>query len=192
MKKQQLHLIDEDGNQVPPAIQNAVEAAYRWATSEFPSIDAALVSNWAELLAKDMARKKDSLGSARRYAHAVMRRTSRKWLKGRGTKELFIGLSRELEGLARPYETFSGKIDLLILLQQLKSKLNERDHEILLLLQSGASPAEVGMSLGIKYEAAKKAIERLRQRVAACLEAAKYEEKPNTAGAKDLTKKWIS
>ena len=45
-----------------------------------------------------------------------------------------------------------------------------------MLLQSDATPAEVAMALGMKYEAATKAIQRVRARVAICLETARAEK----------------
>jgi hypothetical protein len=36
MKRQRLHLVDENNDPVSPAIQFAVEAAHYWAVREFP------------------------------------------------------------------------------------------------------------------------------------------------------------
>jgi len=62
----------------------------------------------------------------------------------------------------------------------LKSRLRGRDRSILMLLQSDATPAEVAMTLNLKYGAAAKAIQRVRARVALCLGAAQHEERVTT------------
>ena len=49
-----------------------------------------------------------------------------------------------------------------------------------MLLQSDATPAEVAMTLGMKYEAATKAIQRVRARAAICLGAAQHEKRTTT------------
>ena len=167
MKRQRLHLVDENNDPVSPAIQSAVEAAHYWAVREFPRIDPALLANWAERLAKNMANK-DLQGSVRRYAHTAMHETVRRWLKTKRASELAVGLDRELESIAGMHEGFHGEVDRAILFEQLKSRLRGRDRSILMLLQSDATPAEVAMTLGMKYEAAIKAIQRVRARVALC------------------------
>ena len=179
MKRQRLHLVDENNDPVSPAIQSAVEAAHYWAVREFPRIDPALLANWAERLAKSIANK-DLQGSVRRYAHTAMHKTVRRWLKTKRANELAVGLDHELENIAGMHEGFQGKVDRAILFEQLKSRLRERDRSILMLLQSDATPAEVAMTLGMKYEAAIKAIQRVRARVALCLEAAKTESRTAT------------
>ena len=72
MRKSELHLISDSGDTVTPEIAAAVEAAYRWAVSLFPSTDTALLANAAERLAKNMEANKRELGSPRRYAYAAM------------------------------------------------------------------------------------------------------------------------
>ena len=57
-----------------------------------------------------------------------------------------------------------------MLFEQLRTKLNERDRQILiLLLQDITSPRDVAEALGIKYDAAAKAIQRVKDRMAAIL-----------------------
>jgi DNA-directed RNA polymerase specialized sigma24 family protein len=181
MKRQRLHLVDENNDPVSPAIQSAVEAAHYWAVREFPRIDPALLANWAERLAKSIANK-NLQGSVRRYAHTAMHETARRWLKTKRANELAVGLDRELESIAGVHEGFQGKVDRAILFEQLKSRLGERDRSILMLLQLDATPAEVAMTLGMKYEAATKAIQRVRARVAICLGVAQHEKRTITPG----------
>jgi DNA-directed RNA polymerase specialized sigma24 family protein len=179
MKRQRLHLVDENNDPLSPAIRSAVEAAHYWAVREFPRVDPALLANWAERLAKSIANK-DLQGSVRRYAHTAMHETVRRWLKTKQASELAVGLDHELESIAGIQEGFQGKVDRAILFEQLKSRLCERDRSILMLLQSDATPAEVAVALGMKYEAAAKAIQRVRARVAICLGAAQHEKRTTT------------
>jgi len=176
MKRQRLHLVDENNDPVSAAIQSAVEAAHYWAVREFPRIDPALISNWAERLAKSMTTK-ELQGSVWRYAHTAMHETVRRWLKTKSARELAVGLDRELESIAGMHEGFHGKVDRAILFDQLRSRLHGRDRSILMLLQSDATPAEVAMILGMKSGAATKAIQRVRARVAICLGATQHEER---------------
>jgi DNA-directed RNA polymerase specialized sigma24 family protein len=157
---------------------------------EFPRIDPALLANWAENLAKSIANK-NLQGSVRRYAHTAMHETVRRWLRTKRASELAVGLDRELERIAGMHEGFHGEVDRAILFEQLKSRLRGRDRSILMLLQSDASPAEVAMSLGLKYEAAMKAIQRVRARVALCLETARPEKRA-TASRRASSMDWNS
>jgi hypothetical protein len=179
MKRQRLHLVDENNDPVSPAIQSAVEAAHYWAVREFPRIDPALLANWAERLAKSIANK-NLQGSVRRYAHTALHETVRRWLKTKQASELAVGLDRELESIAGIHEGFQGWVDRAILFEQLKSRLRGRDRSILMLLQSDATPTEVAMILGMKYEAATKAIQRVRARVAICLGETQHEKRTTT------------
>jgi DNA-directed RNA polymerase specialized sigma24 family protein len=57
-----------------------------------------------------------------------------------------------------------------VLFEQLRTKLNERDRQILvLLLQDITSPRDVAAALGIKYDTAAKAIQRVKERIAEIL-----------------------
>ena len=69
-----------------------------------------------------------------------------------------------------------------ILFDQLKTKLSERDRHILvLLLQDLTSPASVAAALGVSYSAAAKAIQRVKERIAAILLGDPIEEQVQTA-----------
>ena len=100
----------------------------------------------------------------------------------RGIMRLRLPTSNRSPGIAGVHEGFQGKVDRAILFEQLKSRLGERDRRILMLLQLDATPAEVAMTLGMKYEAAIKAIQRVRARVAICLGAAQHEKRTTTLG----------
>ena len=195
MRRQELHLIDEKRNAVSTAIATAVEAAYRWAIVMFPQIDPVILANAAERLATTMERNKEYLGSPRRYAYAAMNGKVRDWLRTMAANELPVGLGHELDGHARVTNSFQDSVERSILFQQLQTKLSDRDRYILVLLtELNAQPGDVAAALGINYKAATKAIERLRERIAACLDIA-AESKRNTSSGlsttKDLTKEWI-
>jgi DNA-directed RNA polymerase specialized sigma24 family protein len=73
----------------------------------------------------------------------------------------------------------------------MRSRLSERDRQILLLLQSHAGPADIATELEINYEAATKAKQRVLERLAECFHAARKEKPRRYARVKDLTKEWI-
>src|SRR5277367_4943172 len=195
MRRQELHLIDENNNAVSPAIAAAVEAAYRWTVVMFPHIDSALLANAAERLAKNMESNKEHLGSPRRYAYAAMHGKVRDWLRKKAASELSVGLDYELDEYARMTNSFQDAVERSILFQQLQTKLSTRDRYILILLtELNATPKDVANALSITYKAATKAIERVRERIAACLDNAAESPKaisPGLSTTKGLTKKWI-
>ena len=195
MRRQELHLIDENQNAVSPAIAAAVEAAYRWAMAMFPDVDSALLANAAERLAIKMENNKEHLGSPRRYAYAAMHGKVRDWLRKKAANEIPIGLDYELDEHARMTNSFQDAVERSILFQQLQTKLNARDRHILILLtELNATPKDVATALGINYKAATKAIERVRERIAICLDIASESPKATSPGlstTKGLTKKWI-
>jgi len=195
MRRRELHLTDENHNAVSPAIAAAVEAAYRWAMAMFPDVDSALLANAAERLAIKMENNKEHLGSPRRYAYAAMHGKVRDWLRKKAANEIPIGLDYELDEHARMTNSFQDAVERSILFQQLQTKLSARDRHILILLtELNATPKDVATALGINYKAATKAIERVRERIAICLDIASESPKATSPGlstTKGLTKKWI-
>jgi RNA polymerase sigma factor (sigma-70 family) len=192
MRNCELHLISDTGEAISPKIAAAVEAAYRWAVYMFPNIDTALLANAAERLAKNMEANKD-LGSPRRYAYAAMHGKVRDLRKIKAGSETSMSL-HELEELGVPAKTFEDDIERSILFQQLRAKLSDRDRFILILLtECDAGPKNVANALGISTEAATKAIQRVRQRFAACLHAAEKcskEGRTELSISKGLTREW--
>ena len=191
MKRRELHLIDANGDPVSSAIRSAVEATFDYAVAEHPEIDRAILANMAEELAVRMERNKESIASVRRYAYAAMRGKVHDWQRTKEATELAVGLDAELDKCARASHSFQGKVDRKILFEQMRSRLSERDRYILLLLESHASLSDIATELGINYEAAAKAKQRVRQRLAECFHAAKKEKPRRYARLKDLTKEWI-
>jgi DNA-directed RNA polymerase specialized sigma24 family protein len=194
MRSPYLHFIDTNGDAVSPAIKSAVEAAFRWALTEYPDIDSALLANFAERLAKNMQANIDSITSIRRYAYAGMHGKVRDWLKNKTPKEITVGLGQDLDGYAGVTASFQGAVDRAILFEQLRSKLSARDRYILVLLvQQNATPTDVAAGLGISYSAATKAIQRVRERIATALDIAKSKKDlaPGMSTSKGLRKEWI-
>src|ERR1700742_2065619 len=160
MRRQELHLIDANGDAVAPAIRAAVEAAFRLAVVRFPGVDSAIIANLAERLAKNMAGNVDSVGSVRRYAYSAMLGVVRDWLKTRAAREIAVGSYQELDKCSGGSNSFQRKIDRAILFQQLKTHLSERDRYILvLLLKHSVKTEDVALELGISDDAARKAIQ---------------------------------
>jgi RNA polymerase sigma factor (sigma-70 family) len=193
MRNCELHLISDSGEAVGPQIAAAVEAAYRWAVSMFPSVDTALLANAAERLAKSMEANKE-LVSPRRYAYAAMHGKVRDLRRTKAGSEASMSL-HEMERLGVPAKTFEDDIERSILFHQLRAKLSARDRFILILLtECDAGPKKVANALGVSTEAATKAIQRVRQRLAACLDAAEKSSKERRSElsiSKGLTKEWI-
>jgi DNA-binding CsgD family transcriptional regulator len=191
MKRRELHLIDANGDPVSSAIRSAVQATFDYSVAEHPEIDRAVLANMAEQLAVSMEENKESIASVRRYAYAAMRGKVRDWLRTKEATELAVGLGPELDKCARASYSFQGEVDRKILFEQMRSRLSERDRQILLLLQSHAGPADIATELEINYQAAAKAKERVLQRLAECVHAARKEKPRRYARVKDLTKEWI-
>jgi RNA polymerase sigma factor (sigma-70 family) len=192
MRQQELHLIDVNGNSVTPTIRDAVECAYRWVLKDYPQVDPAIVANLAERLATSMETNKETIWSAHRYATSALHRQVRHWLRQKSSQEIPVGLEKELEQWAGPNHEFLRAIDREMLFQHLKTTLNERDRSILVILvQSNANPSEVATALGISHDAATKAIQRVRERIARSLDAAGIHKSSNepqrTTG---LERKW--
>lgn len=181
-----LHLVRKDGGQVPVAIGVAVEAAYLWVLHEFPRIDSALVAGWAEDLGKAMAAKDAELESPRRYAFGAMHGKVREWFRRGGTRELAVGMGRELEEWAGADRRAEHLIERAVLFEQLKMRLNDRDRHILVLLQQDmTSPQPIAAALGISYSAAAKALSRVKERIASILEGDQGRTKSTSSGSID-------
>lgn len=170
MSRTQLHLVSSTGVSVSLDIRAAVESAFGWAVREFPYLDEAVVAGWAEEVASAMELKSEGVASPRRYAYAALHGKVRDWMKSGAARETSVGIGDALEGLGGVHGSFQGTVDRAILFEQLKATLNERDRYILvLLLQDNTSPATVASALGVSYAAAAKAIQRVKDRIAATL-----------------------
>jgi DNA-directed RNA polymerase specialized sigma24 family protein len=152
------------------AIRLAVEAAHRWVRWEYPHLDEAVVAGWAEEVGQAMGARLDEIRSPHRYAFAALHGKVREWFRSNASREVLVGTARELELWAGIDRSTQRVIYRAVLFDQLKTKLSERDRHILVLLQQGmTSPASVAAALGVSYVAAAKAIQRVKERIAAIL-----------------------
>jgi hypothetical protein len=165
-----LHLVDQRGQTLPVAIRLAVEAAHRWVRWEYPHLDEAVVAGWAEEVGKAMGARLDEIRSPRRYAFAALQGKVREWFRSNASREVLVGTALELELWAGIDRSTQRVIYRAVLFEELKTKLSERDRHILVLLQQDmTSPASVAAALGVSYAAAAKAIQRVKERIAAIL-----------------------
>ena len=147
-----------------------VKDAYRWAVVEFPNLDQAAVAGWAEDLGKAMAAHPGHIEFPRRYATSALKGKILGWFRKHPGKEIAVGVGSELEQWAGLDPKAQIAMERTVLFEQLRTKLNERDRQILmLLLQDITSPRDVAEALGISYAAAAKAIQRVKDRMAAIL-----------------------
>jgi hypothetical protein len=179
MTRAQLHLVDTAGNVVCPAVESAVERAFRWVLRDYPQVDPAMIANWAEEVAHGMQERATILVSPQRYAYSALKGKVRDWTRSGAAKEQVAGIGRDLESIGGLSSSFQGAIDRKILFEQLKATLNERDRCILvLLLQDKTSPATVANALGTSYDAAAKAIQRVKERIGSTLTGARKKNDP--------------
>jgi len=165
-----LHLVDQRGQTLPVAIRLAVQAAHRWVRREYPRLDEAVVAGWAEDVGKAMGARLDEIRSPYRYAFAALHGKVREWFRSNASREVLVGIGKELELWAGIDRSTQRVIYRAVLFDQLKTKLSERDRHILVLLQQDmTSPASVAAALGVSYAAAAKAIQRVKERIAAIL-----------------------
>ena len=76
-------------------------------------------------------------------------------------------------------------MDRRVLFEQLKATLNNRDQVIFVLLLDGTTDGEIGAALGITPAAARKAIQRMKDRISA--QSGRGRSKDDTGhGSQDL------
>ena len=168
MKRSQLHLVDAQGRAVSPAIKAAVEVVFKWVLKDFPNVDPAMISEWAEEVGWAMEAKRDLISATERYAYTALKGRVRDWLRTKTAKEESAGIGQDLERLGGLDRSFQRKIDQSLFFDQLKASLSERERYILVLLLRGeTSPNVTAQAFGISYSAAAKAIQRVKERVAA-------------------------
>ena len=169
MSQTLLHLVDQRGQTLPVAIRLAVEAAHLWVRWEYPHLDEAVVAGWAEEVGKAMGARLDEIRSPRRYAFAALQGKVREWFRSNASREVLVGTARELELWAGIDRSTQRVIYRAVLFEELKTKLSERDRHILVLLQQDMTSPAIAAALGVNYAAAAKAIQRVKDRIAAIL-----------------------
>ncbi len=173
----QLHLVDAEGSEVLPSIKAGVESAFAWTVNTYPNLDPAVLAEWAEEIGCAMQRNTNTHATPRRYAYAAMHGRVRDYLKTGASRETPEGSSSELEKWAGVDDEVQTRIDRRIFFQELTTKLDGRDQEILvLLLQDITSASSVGKALGISEAAAAKAIQRLKIRIASFVGSSKTKD----------------
>ena len=171
-----LHLVDTEGKPVRPVTDAAVRQAYRWVVREFSLVDTALIANWAELVAGTMEAKAASVRDPKQYAYAALRGKVRDWLRTSTGRVEHVGIGQELERIGPSIGSPQDEMDRKVLFEQLKATLNERDQVILVLLLDGTSDADVGLALRITPAAARKAIQRMKERISAQVAGARSKD----------------
>lgn len=165
-----LFLVDRQGGALDPAFLSAVEAAYRWASHDYPNLDSSLLATWAEQVGRSMAERKEAIESPRRYAFAAMGNRIREHFRSGGFREVTLGIAEELEDQTAADLQSAAQIERQVLFIELRAQLSQRDREILILLQQDVtSPASIASALGISYNAAAKAVQRVKERLHAIL-----------------------
>ena len=178
MIRAQLHLVASAGTSISSPIKTAVENAFRWTLRRYPMVDSALIANWAEDVALSMETAVNDLQNPSRYAMAALSGRVRDWLKTCPAQLECAGLGNELERLAGSTEALQSAVDGRVLVEQLKATLSGRDHVILVLLVDGATDGEISAALGVAAPTARKAIQRLRDRLAAKLNRPRAKNHP--------------
>ena len=187
-----LHLVNAEGAAVSPAIQQAAEAAFRWVSRDYPSLDKARLADWAEALAAAMQVRGGAIESPERYAYVALRGRVRDWLRTASAQEQSAGIGPDLERIGGSNGSFQGLLDRKILFDQLQSALTERDRAILILLLSDKSAQEVAAELQASYPAARKAIQRVKERIGAILDGIPKERGGGNGKASSMNRRGLA
>jgi hypothetical protein len=164
-----LHLVDEHGQPVPPSVRVAVETAYRWALREHEHFDQAILAGMAESVGLAMCRRLVHIEFPRRYAIAALTGKLQEWYRAHPGVEIPLELE-EAERIRSPRPDAMTSADLSILFAEIKVQLSTRDRQILVLMEQDlGSPQQIAEVFEMSYSAAAKAIQRVRDRMAAIL-----------------------
>ena len=166
-RRAQLHLVNAEGAAVSPLIREAVEKAFGWVMQDFPNLDEARLADWAEALALSMDARGSGISSPTKFAYPALRGKVLDSFRKASAKEQSAGVGRSLERIAGSIGSFQGTVDRKILFEQIHNALSERDRDILLLIRKEKSANEVAAELDISSPAARKAIQRVKERIEA-------------------------
>jgi RNA polymerase sigma factor (sigma-70 family) len=178
MDRAPLHLVDSTGISVDPAIEIAVQTAFRWVIRTYPRVDPAQLADWAEEVAAAMALRGSAIASPKRYAEAALKGKIRDWLRTSTAQEVPSGIGSDLERTGGTYMSFENAVERKILFDELREMLAERDRMILVLLLADKSIVEIAEALNTNYPNAAKAIQRVKDRISAKVSGARRNEKP--------------
>ena len=166
-RRAQLHLVDAEGAAVSPVIRDALEKAFVWVMQDFPNFDEARLADFAEALAMSIQARGSGISSPKQFAYPALRGKVLDSLRKGSAKEQTSGNSRDLERIGGSSSAFQGSVDRKILLDQIQDALSTRDRDILLLIRQHKSALEIAAELQIGYPTARKAIQRVNERIQA-------------------------
>ncbi|MGI4758177.1 MAG: hypothetical protein ACRYGF_15180 [Janthinobacterium lividum] len=166
-RRTQLHLVNAKGADVSPAIREAVEKAFGWVLQDFPNLDEARLADLAEALAASMEARGSGISSPKQFAYPALRGKVLDSLRKGSAKEQTSGMGRDLERIGGSSSSFQGSVDRKILLDQIQDALSTRDRDILLLIRQQKSAQEIATELKTTYPTARKAIQRVNERIQA-------------------------
>lgn len=164
-RRAQLHLVNAEGAPVSSAIREAIETAFGWVMKDFPDLDEARLSDMAEALASSMDARGSGISSPRQFAYPALRGKVLDSFRKGSNQELPSGVGRDLERIGGSNGSFQKTIDRKILFEQIHEALSERDRVILTLIQSEKPTQQVANELQIEEPAARKAIQRVKERI---------------------------
>ena len=174
MQRAHLNLIDSSGDILSADIQAACEKAFKRVVLEFLNFDQALIADWAEEVAIAMQEHIETIRFPRQYAYRALKGKVRDWSRtGPGLVEL-KGIGPDLEDVAGESESFVKQADRKRLLEQVLPSLNARDRVILYLLLNDKSTTAIAAFLNVNYDAAAKAMQRMKDRVSVILEGTRH------------------
>ncbi len=135
---------------------------------DFPNFDEARLADFAEALAMSMQARGSGISSPKQFAYPALRGKVLDSLRKGSAKEQTFGNSRDLERIGGSSSAFRGNsVDRKILLDQIQDALSTRDRDILLLIRQHKSALEIAAELQIGYPTARKAIQRVNERIQA-------------------------
>lgn len=168
-RRAQLHLVNAEGTAVSPEIREAIETAFGWVRRDFPTLDEARLADWAESLAASMEARGSGISSPKKFAYPALRGKVLDSLRKGSAREQSSGIGHDLERIGGRTGSFQGTIERKILFDQLKEALSERDRDILVLLLNEKTAQDVADELKTSSPAARKAIQRVKERIGALL-----------------------
>jgi DNA-directed RNA polymerase specialized sigma24 family protein len=120
-----------------------------------------------------MSRRRAEIAAPKQYAQVALSREVHDWMRAHQGLEVSVAQPGELERLASATSTRIGttvNAESEIFFAQLRKHLTERDRHILVLMEQDLDkPPDIAAALDISYDAAAKALQRVRERVAAIL-----------------------
>ena len=164
-----LHLVDDDGQPVRLDIRVAVQGAYRYASRRFPRIDGAVLASMTESVATAMSLRCDQyqIQSVNQYALAALIGKIHEWYRAHPLSETSVASEEALERAAGGQTDRSfGDVENQVFLSQMKIHLSERERLMLVLIEQDlGNPQAIASAFGLSYDAAKKALQRLKEKM---------------------------